>query len=263
MKIQESAFSFSLDHSIINRIDESLFSFQKFGITHFGNIRFFKNNTAHRIANNISWTNIFFENKFYNAIDLDYFQNLTMNHSYYRVLFGEPLTKHDKALYEFGLWNFLLIYKKSPAHLDYWFFSGKPNDCKVIDFYLNNLQNLNDFISLFEISNQDIFSVANKRNTYSPEGNSGIFSAQSSIKSLIISTENIETNKTFIDVSFSQREQDCLFYISKGRSMKETAAYLGISPRTVETHINNMKKKTGYNSRSKLLDFAEVIFSSK
>lgn len=39
------------------------------------------------------------------------------------------------------------------------------------------------------------------------------------------------------------RELECVKYISRGNSIKETAKFLQISPRTVEHHINNVKTK--------------------
>lgn len=37
------------------------------------------------------------------------------------------------------------------------------------------------------------------------------------------------------------RQLECVKYISQGYSIKETAFFLGISSRTVETHINHVK----------------------
>ena len=39
------------------------------------------------------------------------------------------------------------------------------------------------------------------------------------------------------------RELDCIFYLIRGRSLRQTSKLLGISARTVETHVNNIKLK--------------------
>jgi len=41
--------------------------------------------------------------------------------------------------------------------------------------------------------------------------------------------------------------------------MKEISIYLGISPRTVECYINNMKAKLDCHCKSQLLNYAESL----
>jgi DNA-binding CsgD family transcriptional regulator len=54
----------------------------------------------------------------------------------------------------------------------------------------------------------------------------------------------------------SARELDCLFYMVRGKTMKETAKALSISPRTVETHVEQIKVKTQLQSRGEIVDYA-------
>ncbi|HLS47167.1 MAG TPA: response regulator transcription factor, partial [Gemmatimonadales bacterium] len=52
------------------------------------------------------------------------------------------------------------------------------------------------------------------------------------------------------------RERDVLTGIARGRTNKEIAAELGISPRTVETHRESLMKKTGIRTIAGLTRFA-------
>jgi DNA-binding CsgD family transcriptional regulator len=61
--------------------------------------------------------------------------------------------------------------------------------------------------------------------------------------------------KTGNKFSLTSREYECLESMTLGRSMKETALILNLSPRTVEVHINNIKLKTGFYTRSQLISF--------
>jgi DNA-binding CsgD family transcriptional regulator len=54
----------------------------------------------------------------------------------------------------------------------------------------------------------------------------------------------------------SQREQECLVLLIRGRVMKEIAFILGINARTVETHITHIKAKLGCTSKSQLIEKA-------
>lgn len=57
-------------------------------------------------------------------------------------------------------------------------------------------------------------------------------------------------------VYFTQREFDCMVSLLRGRTVKQIAGILGLSPRTVEYYIKNLKSKLGSESRSELLDSA-------
>lgn len=64
-------------------------------------------------------------------------------------------------------------------------------------------------------------------------------------------------------VKLSNREKECLQYIRQGRTAKETANFLNISRRTVETHIVHIKDKFNCHTKSqllnKLMDYEGVV----
>jgi DNA-binding NarL/FixJ family response regulator len=49
------------------------------------------------------------------------------------------------------------------------------------------------------------------------------------------------------------REQECVYYLTKGFTFREMANALNISPRTVETHVTNIKLKLKVNTRAELI----------
>ena len=51
----------------------------------------------------------------------------------------------------------------------------------------------------------------------------------------------------------TNRELDCLIMLSKGKTAKETARELNISPRTVETHLENIKIKFDARNKTEML----------
>ncbi len=50
------------------------------------------------------------------------------------------------------------------------------------------------------------------------------------------------------------REMECLFYLIRGKTAKKIALILSISPRTVESHIANIKAKLNCETKSDLID---------
>jgi DNA-binding CsgD family transcriptional regulator len=54
----------------------------------------------------------------------------------------------------------------------------------------------------------------------------------------------------------SPREMECLFYLLRGKSNKQIAVVLDLSPRTVESYIDQVKAKMRCNTRSELIEKA-------
>lgn len=52
------------------------------------------------------------------------------------------------------------------------------------------------------------------------------------------------------------REQHVLTEMVKGKSRKQIAASLGISPRTIDTHMKNISLKTGHHSATAIIVWA-------
>jgi DNA-binding CsgD family transcriptional regulator len=55
------------------------------------------------------------------------------------------------------------------------------------------------------------------------------------------------------------REAEVLALLAEGRSTREIAARLYVSPKTVERHIANLAAKLGVGSRSQLVAYAARI----
>jgi DNA-binding CsgD family transcriptional regulator len=76
----------------------------------------------------------------------------------------------------------------------------------------------------------------------------------------IISTGLLNTNSLPLLSSnsngLSKRQMECLFYITKGRTIKQIATILGLSPKTVEHYLESIKLKLNCSSRAELIDTA-------
>ncbi|MBA2657312.1 MAG: hypothetical protein H0U70_10100 [Tatlockia sp.] len=64
---------------------------------------------------------------------------------------------------------------------------------------------------------------------------------------------SLELPKSSIAQTLTPRERGTLLLLSEGYTDKQTAKKLDLSPRTVETHINNAKRKLGIKTRAQLL----------
>lgn len=59
--------------------------------------------------------------------------------------------------------------------------------------------------------------------------------------------------------SLSSREKDCIKLLLHGKSTKETAACLNLSPRTIEHYLENIKNKFGCQYKNELFSIAERL----
>ena len=57
----------------------------------------------------------------------------------------------------------------------------------------------------------------------------------------------------------SQRERECLRCLLEGKTAKETAAIYKLSPRTVESHFEKIKKKLQASNKRDLFDAARIL----
>ena len=70
---------------------------------------------------------------------------------------------------------------------------------------------------------------------------------QKFLQTLGIDRGVLDTDGKFIKLT--PRELECLKLINNGLSLKGIGNKLLLSPRTIEAHLNNIKHKTGYNSK--------------
>lgn len=66
-------------------------------------------------------------------------------------------------------------------------------------------------------------------------------------------SNSLQIVKTFPNLTV--RESECLYYFIRGNTCKEVARYLGISSRTIEFHLENIKRKTNCVSKVKLIEY--------
>ena len=57
------------------------------------------------------------------------------------------------------------------------------------------------------------------------------------------------------ELSLSNKEIECCYYLSKGLSIKGIANKMGLSPRTIETHVNHIKLKSNCYTTDLLIEY--------
>ena len=65
--------------------------------------------------------------------------------------------------------------------------------------------------------------------------------------------DNVALEGRFAEIYLTPREYDCLKVLQEGKTIKEIARDMQLSPRTVEFYLKNLKVKFGCKSKTELL----------
>ena len=112
--------------------------------------------------------------------------------------------------------------------------------------YLNNLEHFDSLNEIFKTYYSDIF--LHNESDY-------ITLRQPIVNFIQNHFASLEKPKQLL----TKRQTDCLLGIVKGMTAKEVALHLGISPRTVEHHLDLIKTKLNCRSRVELIAIAEQL----
>lgn len=149
-------------------------------------------------------------------------------------------------------------------------FATSFSDVDIHNFFLNNFEIFNRFIFYFKNKAHKIIeNPTTKKLAYSNFYHLKMQKLQlerSQVRDVrkILFDSFIEQTKItkFIlkvgyaqDVTLSKMQIQCLYQLSRGKTAKEIARCFGISPRTVQTHLNFVKEKLDVSSKACILKY--------
>lgn len=228
-------------------------------------LRFFYDGRILRMGTIKEWTKLYFKDELYNSRMGDYSQILKINDEKDLIVFqtGEPDDKYSKILYDLGIWNSCGVYRKLFDSIEAFYIAGDRSNFKVLDLFLNKMDFVNYILILIKSESKKFYSDDNNfiKSTIKLEK---IFSKNESsdMKGIIELNDDIPhgkinnypINTKSGDIFLSKREYQTLQILSEGKTTKQIALTLGVSPRTVETYINTVKMKLGCHSKIDLVD---------
>lgn len=142
------------------------------------------------------------------------------------------------------------------------------NNTGIINSYLNNTERLDKFITYFRDRAAKLINKAcNDRFASGRPIEKCDFRNFTKIKDdhriekfmmLPAPKRYCLTNLYKQKIEVPKAEMHCLIKLSQGRSRKEVAMEVGISPRTVESHLRNAKFRLKCNTRKEILTILEI-----
>lgn len=150
----------------------------------------------------------------------------------------------------FKIRDLFLIQQHTQKGLDAALFFS--NEGPVQKSYLEHLFLLTKFISYFKQSAEQLLLQMEEESFDLKQAKGASFFAGD--RKWPLSALDPQTTAFLKQVSLlSKREQQCLDLYKNGWSAQATAAFLGLSRRTVETYFESIKNKLGCSSKSELL----------
>ncbi len=260
---------------IVKEICKPLFNILR--INYFSFYRIYTNGDRIRLCSNPEILEKYYEEGWYETsaferITIPYYDTCVIWSSMeegYRVCL-------EKQLYElYKLNDMISIIKTQSNYVDIYDFSTSEANVNLNSIFLQQMNILERFTQYFNVSASNLIQQAMKERFKLPlkKDKNQSDTQRETLETLDLNMSN--RMKEFYrltipqylclpteegETALSQRETECLVNSIQGLSAKQIAQRLKISYRTVETHIANIKNKSGYSSMNKLI---EAALSSK
>lgn len=233
-----------------------------FPINFIGYLRIYPNGKALAFSNNLKWQKYFFETVDGNSKS---FEKATLwvhsKKSPYVYIWPENLAdKTLGALHAHNIWNGMSIYRHAGEYIDSWSFAGNTQEDMLYTLFIKYTDMFEKFIKYVEKKYSFLFAKQDSiLFNFSAKGFSEEYAGKHYSKDYL---KNFMSQspfyKTFLPkggphVSLSRRENEVLNFLPLAMTTKEIARELDISPRTVESHLQNIKFKLGCYRKSELV----------
>lgn len=140
----------------------------------------------------------------------------------------------------------LYLYECEQDYFDLYFFHYSGTGSFSFDHYFSNFNHLEKWKLEFKEIAADLLNTAKEHRILIPEHR------RPNSHNYKLSPYKQIPNKD-MSVQFTKREYECLFLMVRGQTAKEIGLCLDVSPRTVESHIENIKVKLDVSRRSQLI----------
>lgn len=154
--------------------------------------------------------------------------------------------EYDENVRARGIDHGISIFKPNNTSLEVFAFATKANNHNILNTYITQIEYLQKFTNYFREKATSLIKLAEINKIILPFNNKFNFP----------SNENIPHEYAFTKQkinTLSNRQHECCELIMKGYTTKEIAANMGLSARTVEYYLNNVKVKLGCKNKTELL----------
>lgn len=241
---------------IMREIAEPLFSSTE--INNFSYLKFVRDGSVLNLTTEHKWIEQRFIDKIpYRILFKDSLSKSSINNPQMYLWPNETNNPLLNALKQKNIGNGCNIYIYNTEFIEVFSFATSLEKENMMNFYVNDFNMLKSFIIYFKekinnIMKLDTFNLIRADVEFpileqlNHKYDKGIFYDSISPKKVEINKNNYLTIK----------EIECCYHLMHGESIKSTALKTGLSPRTIETHLNNAKFKLNCHTKIDLIHSA-------
>lgn len=203
--------------------------FKQLGLDHLNYIHRDKHGDVTYLCSNLAWLDHYIK-KSYPTIGA-FEKNIELTQ--YNYILWTGLDKNDPILIDskemLGVEYGITIIKREEDGFGFYNLGTKSSNASIINKYVNNLNQYENFIFEFQHKAHDVLRAAKN--------------LKLCINSESIINQSKNLGYQYGNLYLTAREYECINYLTRGKTAEEIAIILNISRRTVETHIQNVKRK--------------------
>lgn len=250
MKGMELKNHFSLTSA--NDVNDICMPLQDIGITYFNYLKIYKDGSRELLTNNAPWIDHFYQNALYLTAGVVNVEHL-LPKGYFlwaELDLNDPAYSQGQESFNIDNGISFVIRRDDITYL-YIFASTKYN-VHINNFYIRNIDLFKRFIQYFQDRGSDLIKKAASNKIFLPEQQ---IVNPNPLKNIEISVDirtafykKTEMNKFYLldlsdELYLTPKQAEVAAYLVVGATAKQCARQLGISFRTVETYIEEIKQK--------------------
>lgn len=164
----------------------------------------------------------------------------------------DPYKLYQEGADNFNIAHGLTITRKHQDHCDFFFFATNRENHEVKRLYLDRRDIFERYCDYFLEYSTSSISKAESAKVILPFSTKLIsIGSASAIENFL---NDIDCSKHNGLYRLTSRQAECAYHLAKGMSYKEIAIILGgLSPRTIEEHVYNIRQKLNCRNKSELI----------
>lgn len=232
-------------------------------LTFFEYIKSYNNGSYITLCNNLDWLENYFTKQYYNV---SYFRGNPKSYQK-SCVFNSTLNKGTECIKDaiegYGIDHVFSIIEPFNGGCEFFLFGTHPDNKNIVNFYINHLDSLRRFIYYFHEKAEPLLLKHEADKFKSPFSYVKLDDDTTAANDAHIVNKHVFKPSRYKingmhNITLSQREVECIYWLSKGKTSFETGIILNLSQRTVEKHLNNAKEKFGCSRISRLLYLAQL-----
>lgn len=189
----------------------------------------------------------------------EYIKKIPENKFHYFLWPNKVENKLQGIIHQIGIWNGFNIYLKQKDYVENFVFAGKLDNNEMQNNCINNIEFANSFVGYFKNkASEFIYNVNKEKMAYFNCQNLSFYEPDKNFSFSSLKTKSVPFFLNDQKIELTSREALVLSFTNFGHSDKEIASILGISNRTVEAHLANIKSKSKLHYRSEFFDIIKL-----